>query len=85
MVILNHLPIPPLDGYGIIESWLDEKLQYYMRKLSMGTFILLYFLMGFVPAFHDALMSGALAIMKFLGSVPFSSVPCPFWGKWICP
>lgn len=66
MVILNLLPVPPLDGYGIIEPWLNEDVQYYMRKLSMITFVILYFLMGFVPAFHDALMSCAFAIMNFL-------------------
>lgn len=66
MVILNLLPVPPLDGYGIIEPWLNEDVQHYMRKLSMGTFVILYLLMGFVPPIHDALMGSAFGIMNFL-------------------
>lgn len=31
---LNLIPVPPLDGYGIIEPWLPESLQLKMRKIG---------------------------------------------------
>lgn len=75
MVILNLLPLPPLDGFGIIEPWLNDDVQSYMRKFGMGSLILLYFLMGFVPPVHAALMNSAFAIMNYL------HVPIPWFAQ----
>ena len=48
--ILNLLPIPSLDGFGIIEPWLPPATQQTFRKLGRYGFLALFALLWFVPA-----------------------------------
>jgi Zn-dependent protease len=46
-VVLNILPIPPLDGYGALEPHLSPKLQHTLNPLKQyGFFILLFILIA---------------------------------------
>lgn len=48
VVILNLLPIPPLDGYGIIEPWLPSQTKIQLRNASKYGVIVLFILLWYV-------------------------------------
>ena len=57
-VLFNLIPIPPLDGYGIIEPYLDYENQLKMRSLGIGGLFIVYMLFRFDPVmefFQDAI------------------------------
>ncbi|MEQ8386202.1 MAG: tetratricopeptide repeat protein [Coleofasciculus sp. A1-SPW-01] len=49
-VVINLLPIPPLDGYGIIRPWLPPSLQQRLSKLGRYSFWFIFGVLWFVPA-----------------------------------
>jgi tetratricopeptide (TPR) repeat protein len=49
-VVINLLPIPPLDGYGIIRPWLPQLLQQRFNKLGRYSFWFIFGVLWFVPA-----------------------------------
>lgn len=49
-VVINLLPIPPLDGYGIIRPWLPQSLQQRLNKLGRYSFWFIFGVLWFVPA-----------------------------------
>jgi Zn-dependent protease len=51
VTILNLLPIPGLDGFGIIEPWLPRSIQAKSRSWGNYVFFILMGLFWFVPAF----------------------------------
>jgi Zn-dependent protease len=69
-VILNLLPIPPLDGYGIIEPWLPTQIQRQCQKFSQWGFWILFGLFWFVPAFSQAFWQVVFEITNQLGVEP---------------
>jgi Zn-dependent protease len=44
-VAFNLLPIPPLDGFGIIEPLLDQRTQFQMRQLGMYGLLLIFIIL----------------------------------------
>ncbi|MBD1923860.1 tetratricopeptide repeat protein [Microcoleus sp. FACHB-831] len=58
-IILNLLPIPPLDGYGIIEPWLPEKTQLQLRKFGQYGIFFLFGLLWFVEDLNRIFWLGA--------------------------
>jgi Zn-dependent protease len=48
-VVLNLLPIPPLDGYGILAPWLPRDIQQIAMSIANYGFILLFVLLWYVP------------------------------------
>ncbi|HBB30302.1 MAG TPA: hypothetical protein DC064_00225, partial [Cyanobacteria bacterium UBA9273] len=49
-VVLNLLPIPPLDGYGIIRPWLPDSVQHQFNQLGKYSIWFIFGLLWFVPA-----------------------------------
>jgi Zn-dependent protease len=70
-VIFNLLPIPPLDGYGIIEPWLPPDLQRQFQKFSNWGFWIVFGLFWFVPAFSRAFWRLIFDITDKLGVSPY--------------
>ncbi|NLF79543.1 MAG: hypothetical protein GX573_27945, partial [Chloroflexi bacterium] len=74
-VFFNLLPIPPLDGFGIIEPLLDDRTRFHLRQ--MGTYgLLLIFIILWTPlgnAFWDMIFeaTGMLQIPGWLISEGF--------------
>jgi Zn-dependent protease len=66
-VLLNLIPIPPLDGYGIIKPWLSPKWQYQCDRLSKYGFWMLMGLFWFVPPFTQAFWSIVRGFSQLLG------------------
>ena len=44
-IVLNLLPIPPFDGFGMIEPWLSIELRILANRLGMLPMLLLFFLL----------------------------------------
>jgi Zn-dependent protease len=44
-VFFNLLPIPPLDGFGVLEPFLDERTQFQLRQMGMFGLLLLLVIM----------------------------------------
>lgn len=67
VVILNLLPIPPLDGYGIIEPWLPAQTKTQLRNFSKYGVIVLFILLWYVQPLNQALWQATFRICTFLG------------------
>jgi len=72
-LILNLLPVPGLDGYGVIRPFLPPSVQLGLRRWERGAFMLLFLLIFFVPAVSNVLFGGALDLCRALG-VPTQAV-----------
>src|SRR5207253_11370606 len=44
-LVLNLIPIPPFDGFGIIAPWLSIELRVLASRLGMPPLLLLFFLL----------------------------------------
>jgi Zn-dependent protease len=44
-VVLNLIPIPPFDGFGIIAPWLSIELRLFANRLGMLPMLILFFLL----------------------------------------
>jgi Zn-dependent protease len=73
VTILNLLPIPGLDGYGIIEPWLPRRWQNKFRAWGNYTFWILMAMFWFVPDFSRMISSTSYRIVYSL-NVPFEWV-----------
>jgi Zn-dependent protease len=72
-LILNLLPVPGLDGYGVIRPFLPASAQVSLRKWESGAFLILFLLIFFVPGASHLLFGGALEICRALG-VPVRAI-----------
>jgi len=66
-ILLNLLPIPPLDGYGIIEPWLPRQTQIEFRKFSNYGIIALFFALSYYKPFNKLLWDSTFNICKSIG------------------
>lgn len=67
VVILNLLPIPGLDGYGIIDPWLPPEIQERSRKFGQYGIWVLFALLWFVEPFNNLLGGSAFSISQMVG------------------
>jgi tetratricopeptide (TPR) repeat protein len=72
-VLFNLLPIPPLDGYGIIEPWLPDNIQRQLRKVSQYGMIALFMALWFVQPLNRLFWDSAYTLGEILG-VPLEMV-----------
>ena len=72
--IFNLLPMPGLDGYGILEPWLPESIRVGLNRLRQYSTVIIIGLFWFVPAFNHfifnfvSLITSTLNISEFLVS-----------------
>jgi len=66
-LVLNLLPIPGLDGYGVIRPFLPDGLRDKMGKIERIGFLLLFALIFWVPGASDVIFGAALTITDLLG------------------
>ena len=72
-IFLNLLPIPPLDGYGIIEPWLPPKTQIELRKFSQYGIIALFIALSFFRPLNELLWNTTFALCQAI-KVPLELV-----------
>ncbi len=65
-VILNLLPVPSLDGYGILEPWLPESWQNALNRYSKYGVFVLFGLLWFSPQANLAFWSSVMGIADSL-------------------
>jgi len=73
VAIINLLPIPPLDGYGIIQPWLPKNIQNKLQQFSSVGIFILFGILKFVPFLGGFLLIISGLIAQLLG-VPLSLV-----------
>ena len=66
-LVLNLLPIPGLDGYGVIRPFLPDGVRARMVKIERVGFLILFALIFWVPGVSDFIFSLALTITDLLG------------------
>lgn len=72
-IILNLLPIPPLDGFGVIIPWLPRELAQIAMSVSLYAFILLFVLIWFVPEVSASFANVSGSILIALGFDPLAA------------
>ncbi len=83
-LVLNLLPIPGLDGYGVLRPFLPDGVRAGMLKIERIGFLILFGLIFFVPGASRLIFGAALSITDLLG-VPRSAIAAGwdafhFWG-----
>ena len=69
-VFLNLLPIPGLDGYGIIEPWLPIALQKPLRRVAKYGVWILVGAFWFVPSFSQAFWLAVTFVVQLCNVPP---------------
>lgn len=64
--VLNLLPIPSLDGYGIIEPWLPQKLQSQFNKFGQYGIWFIFGLLWFSPDANHVFWNWTYSLYKML-------------------
>jgi len=69
-LILNLLPVPGLDGYGVVRPFLPPALDRLLRPVEGLAFLALVAVMFMVPAVGGLLFGAAFALSRTLGVDP---------------
>lgn len=72
-VVLNMLPIPGLDGFGVIAAWMDEALRHRIYQYANTFMLILFMVMINVPEVMQPLWAFISVITHLLG-VPLEMV-----------
>jgi Zn-dependent protease len=70
-VLFNLIPVPPLDGFGIIEPYLSLAITMKARSYGLTPLIIIYFLFSAEPVM-DGFMNACDAILSWFG-LPFEN------------
>ena len=66
-VLLNLLPLPPLDGFGALAPWLSESARQRGYANSTVALFVLFIALSFVPAVNNAFWGAVLGIDELFG------------------
>ena len=66
-VVLNLIPLPPLDGYGVIEPYLGMTFRSQMERTRGYLIYFLFLLLWFVPFVNDFFWSVVSLISNLVG------------------
>jgi len=66
-IVLNLIPVPPLDGFGVILPWLPRELAQLAMTLSMYAFLLFFAVLFFVPQVWVYLLGASEVLLGGLG------------------
>jgi Zn-dependent protease len=69
-VVLNLLPIPGLDGFGILRPWLPYAVQVTALRFSQTAFIGVFILLWYVPPVRDAFFGSIYQLTTLIGIDP---------------
>lgn len=65
--ILNFLPVPGLDGYGVIEPWLSYRIRRQVEPFAPYGMLVLFLCLFFIPEVNAAFFDAVYWIMDALG------------------
>ena len=66
-VVLNLIPVPPFDGYGVIEPFLPDGLRMQVAQVRGGFIWVVFLVLWFVPFAGRALFTVVFALSGVLG------------------
>jgi len=66
-VVLNLIPVPPFDGYGVIEPFLPERIRMQVAQVRGGFIWIVFLVLWFVPFAGRALFSVVFTVSGVLG------------------
>ena len=66
-VVLNLIPVPPLDGYGILAPYLPRGLRASMDRASGTAMLVLFVVLWYVPPVNDAFWGVVYGLATALG------------------
>jgi len=69
-VLFNLLPVPPLDGYGVVAAWLPRDTRRRIDAYASQAFWLLLLVLWFSPSASGALWKGISEVLHFVGVSP---------------
>jgi Zn-dependent protease len=69
-LVLNLIPVPPLDGFQALAPWMPEDMRQRLHGASTYGIILLFLALSFVPPLNDAFWTVVFVISDFLGVNP---------------
>ncbi len=69
-LVLNLVPIPGLDGFGVIRPWLPHSAQDLANRFGMTAIILVFLLLWYVAPVRDTFFQTIFQITGFLGIDP---------------
>lgn len=69
-VIFNLLPIPPLDGFGIIEPFLDQQTRFQLRQLGTYGLMLIFIALWFIQPVNEAFWNTVFDVCRDLQLSP---------------
>lgn len=70
-ILLNLLPLPPLDGFQAIAPWLPEQVQEQFKAFGNQAMIVLFLVLAFVEPLNNALWYSTFSISRWLGVSPY--------------
>jgi Zn-dependent protease len=65
-VLFNLLPIPPLDGFGILEPFLDERTRWQLSQFGTWGIFLVFIAMWYIPPVANEFWKMVLQTTHFL-------------------
>ncbi len=65
--ILNLLPVPGLDGYGVIEPWLSYNVRRQVEPLAPFGLLIVFACLLWIPAVNGVFFDAIDAILRGLG------------------
>jgi len=68
-VVLNLLPVPPFDGYGVIEPFLPSAIRMQMAQVRGGFIWIVFLVFWFVP-FAGRLLFGFVSLLAGVLALP---------------
>jgi Zn-dependent protease len=69
-LVLNLLPIPGLDGFGILRPWLPYSVQDLANRFGQGAIISVFIVLWFVPSVSHAFFGAVLNVTALAGIDP---------------
>ena len=67
-LILNLLPIPPLDGFQALAPWLPKTVREHLLSMSNYGLLILFILLWHVEPFNKALWQAVYSISEWFGA-----------------
>ncbi|HEY6423522.1 MAG TPA: site-2 protease family protein [Pseudonocardiaceae bacterium] len=71
--VLNILPVPGLDGFGVLEPYLPVQVRQFASRVSMYVILGLFVLIISVPALGTALFRAGFAVFAAFGGDPLAA------------
>jgi len=69
--VLNFVPVPPLDGFGIIRPWLPYSIQSAAAQLGTFALIIVFAAIWYVPAINLFFVHSASTLATMFGIDPY--------------